>query len=307
MDKEQDAGIEVVDATDGKTQKVSILARTNKPVYIPGIGNFIHDFATMKMKEKIPIDYAHDTYETLGYARLRGISDKGLELDGTIIPFEDGDRASEIVYKLRAGQPYESSIMHDGEYDLLEIHESHAMVINGMKVDGPAYVVQNWTLRGVAVCPYGRDKNTNTQIALSDILKSSFESLKHHKTEGAKMPETKHAEEQKYSVTQFEQIEAECGTQLAVIAMKSGKDIEWARCEKAANERADLEKEVEALRLYKADADSKMIRMCELQDENKAMRAKLESIALSTQSQPVIPFDKAEKKNGKVTSIFKRG
>jgi hypothetical protein len=37
--------------------------------------------------------------------------------------------------------------------------------VNGYTQPGPATIFRQWKLRGVAVCPYGYDKNTSTRLS----------------------------------------------------------------------------------------------------------------------------------------------
>jgi hypothetical protein len=81
------------------------------------------------------------------------------------VPFCENDRASEVIHKAGAGVPYEASIFFDpNEYVLEEVSPGAKVQVNGYELEGPAAVVRQWTLRGVAICPYGADRNTSTEL-----------------------------------------------------------------------------------------------------------------------------------------------
>ena len=82
-------------------------------------------------------------------------------LSGALVPFKDSDRATEIVYKMKNGVPYESSINFAGEgIKVQEIGEGEIAEVNGYQFEGPGVIIREWPLRGVAICPYGADSNT---------------------------------------------------------------------------------------------------------------------------------------------------
>ncbi len=155
--------------TDGdaatKTAAVKLLARSSKPIEHWYWGKVVHDFAGMTMhKQRLPLDYAHETGEVLGYVNHPNVTPDGLELTGVMTPFGDTDRASEVLFKMRQGVPYEASINFGGSgIRVQEIAENEVTKVNGEEFAGPGVVIRQWPLRGVAVCPYGADHNTSTQ------------------------------------------------------------------------------------------------------------------------------------------------
>ena len=154
-------------ATEGDIP-VRMVARSPKPVFhkdFPG-GPVVHDFSGMRKPDsRIPLDYAHDTREVIGFADRFESGPDGLEVGGTLIPFRDGDRASEIKFKSDKGVPYQSSIFFDdATAEIIDRNESAE--VNGQRIVGPATIIRQWTLRGVAICPYGVDKNTPVRLSV---------------------------------------------------------------------------------------------------------------------------------------------
>jgi len=103
----------------------------------------------------------------LGYLNHFDTGGGDLVCSGALTPFKDGDRAAEVIYKAKAGVPWEASIDWAGAADMEALDENAFAMVNGREVAGPALIVRKWNLRGVAVCPYGADMNTESRV-LSD-------------------------------------------------------------------------------------------------------------------------------------------
>lgn len=158
------------DRVDKKTP-VRFLARTGDPIDHWYWGRLVHDFAGMTHKDVIPLDYCHDPDEVLGYVDE---FDAGTDLRvaGQFVHFTETDRASEIAHKRPQGVPYQASItfyaLEPGDTVVEFVPEGVAVQVNGRQLDGPLTVFRKWPLRGLAVCPYGGDPNTETELAASD-------------------------------------------------------------------------------------------------------------------------------------------
>jgi hypothetical protein len=48
--------------------------------------------------------------------------------------------------------------------------------VNGFQFAGPGIVIREWPLRGVAVCPYGADMNTRSELAQGESIPVTFTS-----------------------------------------------------------------------------------------------------------------------------------
>ena len=146
-----------------KTAKFRMVARSAQPIDHWWWGRVVHDIAGAAFKSRIPIDYAHNDAEIIGYGNNIEGTKEGLIVSGAFTPFTEHDRASEVVHKLAAGVPYEASINFGGDgMKVQDIAEGEVTDVNGYQFEGPGVVIREWPLRGVAVCPYGADANTET-------------------------------------------------------------------------------------------------------------------------------------------------
>lgn len=150
------------EGADGKSIKVHLKARSRAGINHWYWGQIVHDFGTMKAPAKIAMDDSH--CEEIGYARPQ-LTDYGLECDGVVVPNDANPdhESNRIAYNLKNGIPQQASIDWSGEYDLLEVPKGFSLPVNGLPVTGPALVVQNWSLRAVAVCKNGADPSTLTE------------------------------------------------------------------------------------------------------------------------------------------------
>jgi hypothetical protein len=153
-----------------KSAPVRLVARSGQPIEHWFWGRVVHDLEGMQLhKSRLPIDYAHDVKEVIGYLNKFDVEDGDLVTSGALVPFKDTDRATEIVHKMAAGVPYEASINFGGDgIKVQDVPEGTVAEVNGYTFDGPGCIVREWPLRGVAVCPYGADMNTESAGAFSN-------------------------------------------------------------------------------------------------------------------------------------------
>ncbi len=155
---------------NAKTAPISLVARAGKPIEHWYFGKVVHDFAGMQHKNRIPIDYVHSENDVIGYVNKFDASSGDLQLSGALVPFKESDRATEIIFKAKAGVPYEASIDFRDSMVMEELRAGQMANVNGNDVEGPAVVIRQWTLRGVAVCPYGADPNTSSQLSSAETF-----------------------------------------------------------------------------------------------------------------------------------------
>lgn len=149
-----------------KTAPIKLTARSGKPIEHWFWGRVVHDLAGMRLhKSRLPVDYAHDDKEVIGYLNRFDTQSGDLVVSGALVPFKDTDRATEIIHKNREGVPYEASINFGGDgIKIEEVPEGFVAQVNGYAFDGPGVIIREWPLRGVAICPYGADANTNSSV-----------------------------------------------------------------------------------------------------------------------------------------------
>ena len=129
-------------------------------------GRVVHDLGGMQLhKDRLALDYNHFPDEVIGYLDKIDTKSGDLMATGAIVPFAEKDRASEVIFRAKAGTPYEASIAFDGPLRVERVDAGVKLRVNGRDAEGPLMVFRQWSLRGVAVCPYGADRNTKTQLA----------------------------------------------------------------------------------------------------------------------------------------------
>jgi hypothetical protein len=151
--------------TADESGRVRMLARSSQPIDHWFWGRIVHDLAGVNHKDRIVLDYNHDPDQIIGYLDQFQVTDEGLEATGRLVSFTDGDRAAEITHKSSQGVPYEASINFGGSgIKLEEVADGDNVLVNGYQFDGPGVVVREWPFRGCAVCPYGADENTESEV-----------------------------------------------------------------------------------------------------------------------------------------------
>jgi hypothetical protein len=154
---------------NAKTAPLSMKARSGQPIEHWYWGRVVHDLSGMRLaKNRVAVDYCHDDKEIVGYLNKFDATSGDLMASGALVPFKDNDRATEIAHKMKAGVPYEASINFGGDGIKLEdVPEGMVAQVNGYAFAGPGVIVREWPLRGVAVCPYGADQNTESANAFA--------------------------------------------------------------------------------------------------------------------------------------------
>ncbi len=160
--------VEFVDNGEGsKTAKIRLKARSGDAINHWYWGKIAHDLSGMRHKNRIPVDYAHNDGEVLGYVNHFDVASGDLVAAGALTPWRDDDRASEVIYKMRHGVPYEASIFFgDDSMAVEEVQDGVTAQVNGREFVGPGVIIRQWSLRGIAICPYGADSQTES-VALS--------------------------------------------------------------------------------------------------------------------------------------------
>jgi len=222
------AQLEVVSNGDGtRSKKIRMLARSAEPINHWHFGTVIHDMDGLELnRSRLAVDYAHNDQEVIGYLSHFETDHEGLHAAGALIPYADGDRASEVIHKLDAGVPYEASINFNGPFTAENVPKGKTVEVNGRKFSGPGVVIRNWVLRGVAVCPYGADQNTST-LAFSGGEEVTYEEIEMttENTTAAEVNETVDAETVNDTAeTQEDVVEAEA----AVLAEGEAAPVEAA-------------------------------------------------------------------------------
>lgn len=156
---------------DGATVPFTMTARTGDPIEHWYWGKVVHDMNGMTLsKPTLAVDYCHDQDEILGFADQFDTKTGDLVVSGAVIPTPEDpcDRAGEVLRKQKLGVPYEASIDFSGDVPVIEYIPMDATIeVNGKEFAGPGVVIREWTLRALAICPYGADSNTTTEFSAS--------------------------------------------------------------------------------------------------------------------------------------------
>jgi hypothetical protein len=319
---------------NAKSAPIKLKARSGDSIEHWYWGKVIHDLAGMRVnKPRLTIDYAHNDNEILGYLNHFDTAGGDLIASGALTPWREDDRASEVMFKMAQGVPYEASIFFGGDgIKIEEVAEGMMQTVNGRQFDGPGVIIREWPLRGVAICPYGADANTETS-ALAQGETVAVQTVT--PTKGSKMSDeqqTVEAEAEAEGVVPVEAaaVEAEAApeTDKPEVNLSAQTDMAVDRLAALTVERdalaverdalkAEGEKAVEALSQAITQRDELAAKFAKAEAELTALRAerdeacrKLSAIEagappLSAMHAPEIPAESAWKKAQK-TSPSKR-
>jgi hypothetical protein len=157
------------DQPQTKSKPFEMIVRTGSPVPHWYFGLIVHDFAGMKSKAVVAVDWMHDADELVGKAGEFDTSSGDLVARGTVESIEVGDRADKIIKHSAAGIPLEASIYFDPYELVLEnVPEGFVAEVNGRTVEGPIVIAREWSLRRIAICPSGVDGASEVRFSTSN-------------------------------------------------------------------------------------------------------------------------------------------
>jgi len=218
-----------------KSAPVRLVARSGKAIEHWFWGNVVHDLAGMHLsKPRLPIDYVHDPKEVIGYLNRFDSKSGDLVTSGALVPFKENDRATEIMHKMAAGVPYEASINFGGDgIKIEEIAQGQSVMVNGAQFSGPGIIIREWPLRGVAICPYGADANTDASASLAGNNAKTFTAAVYA------APKAK-TEETAMSTAQTVEVAAQAETPKAIEVAKQPETVEAQPAKVLAEEAAPI-------------------------------------------------------------------
>lgn len=151
----------------GYSIPIELLARSGQPIYHWYWGQVIHDMAGFRAAgPTLPLDHCHDGSDGIGFLNQFEAPPAGLTVRGNLVSVSENDTADTIRKKKEAGVPYQASIFFDpNDFTVEELRPGQTAQVNGFTVLGPATIFRQWTLRGVALCLYGADKNTSAKFS----------------------------------------------------------------------------------------------------------------------------------------------
>ncbi len=134
-------------------------------------GPFVAELSSLVFHhDHMTIDYNHDETEILGYAHSFAVDSTGWIGDGVLLSLAPGDRASQVILQGKAGVPWEVSptLMLD-EGTQQKVNDGEVVNINGVDQKGPFTIFRNVPVRGISICPYARDKDTNAILKMARL------------------------------------------------------------------------------------------------------------------------------------------
>jgi hypothetical protein len=165
-----DAALQFADGSSGESSvyPISMLGRSAEPIYHWYWGKVVHDMAGFSTDHpRVAIDYRHDDDQPIGYLDQFRADHSGLHLSGRLVsldPTNPSDRVSQLKKLADAGVPFQSSIFFEAS-KLEQVHDGASAQVNGYTIEGPAIIIRQWSLRGMAVCLYGADGRTTSQFS----------------------------------------------------------------------------------------------------------------------------------------------
>lgn len=275
------------DEEDGMSPRpVSMIALSGKPLNHWWMGMIVQDLSGMSHPEKITIDWNHNDNEIMGFVDEFDTADSKLALDGALTPFNEGDRASEVIHKEKLGVPYESSIFfpprEPGDTVVEEVEAGAEAEVNGEIVHGPITIFRKWHLSGVAITPHGADnetsafvQNSNSKTVEIDVMKNKNKGdeptpdpTKDAPTEPAATADPVAASPADESREVFKLFIGEFGKDLAATYFAEGISLEDARAKYTLHLKAENTRlRTEAAERLKLDPDAGVPTPADLEDD----------------------------------------
>lgn len=161
------------DESQSKSKPFEMLVRSGGPVPHWYFGMIVHDFAGMRTKPVVAVDWNHDPDEIIGKAGEFDTTSGDLIARGSIESIEVGDQADKIIKLSAVGVPYEGSIYFDPYELVLEnVPEGFVAEVNGQTVEGPIVIAREWMLRRIAITPSGVDSASEVRFSAASSATS---------------------------------------------------------------------------------------------------------------------------------------
>jgi len=156
----------VAPATEGTkpaAARVKLVCRTSEPVDL-GYAKLVHDMSSFRPQDVTALDYCHDDDEIIGNCSNYAVVNGSVECDAVVESLAPGDMASQIIDRMGsnvAPVPYQSSVHWKGSVSYLM---EGTQTVNGQTIEAPAYIVSDWTIAQMAICPQGADSSTSAEL-----------------------------------------------------------------------------------------------------------------------------------------------
>ena len=185
----------VAPATEGTkpaAARVKLVCRTSEPVDL-GYAKLVHDMSSFRPQDVTALDYCHDAHEIIGNCSNYAVVNGSVECDAVVESLAPGDMASQIIDRMGsnvAPVPYQSSVHWKGSVGYLM---EGTQTVNGQTIEAPAYIVSDWTIAQMAICPQGADSSTSAEL-LARLSAAAIAEETADPNDTAEFTPTEHAE-----------------------------------------------------------------------------------------------------------------
>lgn len=129
---------------------------------LPGgdFAEFVFDFDSLRLpKNPVIVDFNHDENNVIGKARVY-LDEDGLKAAGTLVSTRPGDVAAEVAERGRVVPFGISPTIDFSRAERLDLKEGEEIDLNGRTYQGPLAIFTGAELRGISVCSYPTDVQT---------------------------------------------------------------------------------------------------------------------------------------------------
>ncbi len=141
----------------------SVNAYNGGPLSVNGYEHpVVVDLRGLSQANVVVANLHHDKQKIVGHVTAVNVGKTSIELSGIVSGANDATR--EFIQASANGFPWQASIEYMPS-ELQELAAGTSEVVNGMGVDGPAYISRRGKLFGVAFVPRGADENTKVVVA----------------------------------------------------------------------------------------------------------------------------------------------
>ena len=154
-------------------REITIVARTGGIAVQEIWGKCYHDMSGFVASGKIILDWDH-TGEVIGVADSVKVQNGKLIALGRLVPFKAGDEATQVLFKMARGIPFNASLVMSNEPLQVEaVASGKTATVNGLTVVGPCCIFRKWSVEGISVVPYGADSSTSVAFTRANDLNQS--------------------------------------------------------------------------------------------------------------------------------------
>jgi hypothetical protein len=147
---------------DGKTRPLSVLLSAGTLIRNHYFwGNFVLDLEGFSPERaSVPVLREHDIERVIGYTTGFQKTKAGIQVDAVLITSEP--EAQKVANLSDANYPWQASPYWVPK-KIEEVVKGGKAAVNGREIEGPAYIMRQWSVREVTVCTLGLDEFTEAR------------------------------------------------------------------------------------------------------------------------------------------------